>query len=65
MKIKHMSTDRVKTALRFMFNATGRSARNDFNNNNVYDVNIRHCLEHYINRQTDEKKIFLQGNALS
>ena len=40
MKIKDMSTDRIKTALRFRFNASVK-ARKYINNENVYDVNTR------------------------
>ena len=40
MKIKDMSTDGIKTALRFRLNASDE-ARKYVNNENVYDVNTR------------------------
>ena len=56
--IKQKAVDRIKTVLRFWFNATRISA-NDVKNNDVYDVNVHHC---YVNEQseTDNKRMILQ-----
>ena len=43
-----MSTDRIKTVLMFWFNAMRRCGQNDVKNNNVYDVNTRHCTSIYV-----------------
>ena len=43
--IKHKSVDCIKTVLRFWLTQHDEAHKNDFNNNNLYDVSICHCYE--------------------
>ena len=61
VSIKQKAVDRIKTALRFWFNATRISARMTPKTTSISAI----VMEHYVNEQTDEKKVILQRNVLS
>ena len=65
VSIKQKAVDRIKTALRFWFNATRISARMTSKTTTFVTSISAIVIERYVNEQTDEKKVILQRNALS
>ena len=65
VSIKQKAVDRIKTALRFWFNATRISARMTSITTTFVTSISAIVMELYVNEQTDEKKIILQRSALS
>ena len=63
--IKQKAVDRIKTALRFLFNATRIISANDIKTTPFVTSISAIVMERYVNEQTDEKKMILQRNALS
>ena len=57
VSIKHKATDRIKTALRFWFNATRWSAqKNDVKTVTFMTSVSAIVMERYVNKQKDEKR---------
>ena len=65
VNIKQKTVDRIKTALRFWFNATQISARMTSKTTTLVASISTIVMERHVNEQTDEKKMILQRNALS
>ena len=65
VSIKQKAVDRIKTALRFWFNATRISARMTPKTTTFVTSISAIVMERYVNEQTDEKKVILQRNVLS
>ena len=65
VSIKQKVVDRIKTALRFWFNATRISARMRSKTMTFVTSTSTIVMERYVNEQTDKKKIILQRSALS
>ena len=65
VRIKQKAVDRIKTALRFWFNATRISARMTSKTTTFVTSISAIVMERYVNEQIDEKKVILQRNALS
>ena len=64
-KIKHMSTDHIKTALRFWFDTTWYSVL-------MTSIKVTYAtsfdavvVQRYVNKQKDEKSLVLQQNVLT
>ena len=65
VSIKQKAVDRIKTALRFWFNATRISARMTSKTMTFATSISTIVMECYVNEQTDKKKMILQRSALS
>ena len=65
VSIKQKAVDRIKTALRFWFNATRISARMTSKTMTSVKSISTIVMERYVNEQTDKKKMILQRSALS
>ena len=65
VSIKQKTVDRIKTALRFWLNATRISARMMSKTTKFVTSISTIVMERYVNKQTNEKKMILQRNALS
>ena len=65
VSIKQKAVDRIKTALRFWFNATRISARMTPKTTTFVTSISAIVMERHVNEQTDEKKVILQRAAIS
>ena len=65
VSIKQKVVDRIKTALRFWFNATRISARMTPKTKTFVTSISTIVMERYVNEQTDKKTTILQRSALS
>ena len=65
VSIKQKAVDRIKTALQFWLNATRISAQMTSKTMTFVTSISDIVMECYVNKQTDEKNMILQRNALS